>query len=187
MVLRAYARSGWFADLRGAPEDAEGGGLVSDLPTLSFSTDRPGVAVQPPVEIRLTSTQERTISELGLIPIVPLPYTPYLVFNTNSSLHQPPAYDRPSATQNARLSAMLQYVLCGFRQCDMSQIERSRRDAAKCLRMAKSAQNPDEKQSWLALAESWLTTVQLQSGDELFQVTERKKAKAVAWAAQSAG
>jgi type VI secretion system protein ImpD len=115
VVLRAYARSGWFADLRGAPEDAEGGGLVSDLPTLSFSTDRPGVAVQPPVEIRLTSAQERMISELGLIPIVPLPYTPYLVFNTNSSLHQPPAYDRPSATQNARLSAMLQYVLCASR------------------------------------------------------------------------
>jgi type VI secretion system protein ImpD len=115
VVLRAYARSGWFADLRGAPEDAEGGGLVADLPTLSFSTDRPGIAVQPPVDIRLTSAQERMISELGLIPIVPLPYTPYLVFNTNSSLHQPQAYDRPSAMQNARLSAMLQYVLCASR------------------------------------------------------------------------
>jgi type VI secretion system protein ImpD len=115
VALRAFARSGWFADLRGAPEDAAGGGIVADLPTLSFATDRPGVAAQPPVEIRLTSSQERTISEFGLIPLVPVPYTSCLVFNTNSSLHQPAVYDRPSATRNARLSSMLQYVLCACR------------------------------------------------------------------------
>jgi len=68
----------------------------------------------------------------------------------------------------------------------MTQNERARLDAAKCLRMAKSAQNPDEKQSWLALAESWLTTVQLQSSGAQFEVTEEEKAKALAWAAQSA-
>jgi hypothetical protein len=68
----------------------------------------------------------------------------------------------------------------------MTQNERARRDAAKCLRMAKSTQNPEDKQSWLALAESWLTTVQLHSSDELFQVTEEEKIKALAWAAQSA-
>jgi type VI secretion system protein ImpD len=115
VVLRAFARSGWFADLRGAPQDGEGGGLVVDLPTFSFSTDRPGVAVQPSVEIRLTSAQERMLADLGLIPIGVVPYTPYLVFNTNSSLHQPTTYDRPAAARNARLSAMLQYVLCASR------------------------------------------------------------------------
>jgi hypothetical protein len=52
--------------------------------------------------------------------------------------------------------------------------------------MAKSTQSPEDKQSWLALAESWLTTVQLQSSDELFQVTEEEKVKALTWAAQSA-
>jgi hypothetical protein len=64
----------------------------------------------------------------------------------------------------------------------MTQNERARRDAAKCLRMAKSAQTPDDKQSWLALAESWLTTVQLQPSDKQFRVTEEEKAKALAWA-----
>jgi hypothetical protein len=68
----------------------------------------------------------------------------------------------------------------------MTQTESARRDAARCLRMAKSAQNPEDKQSWLALAESWLTTVQLQPGDELFQMTEEEKVKALAWAAQPA-
>jgi hypothetical protein len=68
----------------------------------------------------------------------------------------------------------------------MTQNERARRAATKCLRMAKSTQSPEDKQSWLALAESWLTTVQLQSSDELFQVTEEEKVKALTWAAQSA-
>jgi type VI secretion system protein ImpD len=95
VVLRAFGRSGWFADLRGAPQDDEGGGLVVDC---RHSRSRPivrGVAVQPSVEIRLTSAQERMLAELGLIPIGVVPYTPYLVFNTNSSLHQPTTYDRP--------------------------------------------------------------------------------------------
>jgi type VI secretion system protein ImpD len=115
VVVRAFGRSGWFADLRGAPQDSEGGGLVTDLPVLSFATDRPGVTAQPPVEIRLTSAQEQTISELGLISIGAVPFTPYLVFNTNPSLHRLAQYDRPAAAQNARLSAMLQYVLCASR------------------------------------------------------------------------
>jgi hypothetical protein len=68
----------------------------------------------------------------------------------------------------------------------MNEIKRERANAARCLRMAKSAQNPEDKRSWLALAESWLTTVQLQSSDELFQVTEEEKFKALAWATQSA-
>jgi hypothetical protein len=66
----------------------------------------------------------------------------------------------------------------------MTKVERGRRDAAKCLRMAKSAQNQDDKQSWLALAESWLTTVQLQSTSENFQVTEDIKIKALEWASR---
>jgi hypothetical protein len=68
----------------------------------------------------------------------------------------------------------------------MNEIKRERANAARCLRMAKSAQNPEDKQSWLALAESWLTTIQLQPSDELFQMTEDEKVKALAWAAQPA-
>ena len=67
----------------------------------------------------------------------------------------------------------------------MNEINRQRANAARCLRMAKSAQDNDEKQSWLAMAESWLATVQLRStaGDN-FQVTDDEKAKALEWAVQ---
>lgn len=50
--------------------------------------------------------------------------------------------------------------------------------------MARSAQNPDDKHSWLALAESWLTTAQLQSTADNFQVTDKTKIQALEWAAQ---
>jgi hypothetical protein len=67
----------------------------------------------------------------------------------------------------------------------MNEIKRQRDNAARCLRMAKSAQNKEEKQSWLALAEGWLTTVQLRStAENNFQVTEDEKAKALQWASQ---
>jgi hypothetical protein len=33
--------------------------------------------------------------------------------------------------------------------------------AAKCEQKAKGAQNPDERQSWLAMADSWRQTAEL--------------------------
>jgi hypothetical protein len=67
----------------------------------------------------------------------------------------------------------------------MSESERARVFAAKCLRMAKSARDVNEKHSWLAMAESWLITVQLHPcGDQEFQVTEEAKIQALQWAAQ---
>jgi type VI secretion system protein ImpD len=115
VVVRAFAESGWFADLRGAPQDREAGGLITDLPVLSFSTDRPGLAAQPPVEIRLTSAQERALSEQGVLPVGCTPATPYLVFNANPSLHRPARTQSRIADENGRLAAMLQYVLCASR------------------------------------------------------------------------
>ncbi|WP_048428891.1 type VI secretion system contractile sheath large subunit [Methylobacterium indicum] len=115
VVLRAFEASGWFADLRGVPQDQEGGGLVADLPTLSFSTDRPGLAAQPPVEIRLTAAQERQLADHGIIPVGHVPFTAALVFNANPSLHRPARAAGLAAEENARLAAMLQYVLCASR------------------------------------------------------------------------
>ena len=115
IVIRSFADCGWFADLRGAPQDADLRGLVTDLPTLSFATDRPGVAVQPAVEIRLTSAQERCFSDHGLIPVGCAPFTPYVVFNSNSSLHRPNRTQSRVVNENARIGSMLQYVLCASR------------------------------------------------------------------------
>lgn len=115
VVMREFITSGWFADIRGTRYADDAGGLVDMFPTVSFNTDRHGFASQPPVEIRLTSGQEQMLSEYGLIPLMPLPYSVDMVFNTNQSLHAPQRYDTDIATQNARIAAMLQYVLCACR------------------------------------------------------------------------
>jgi type VI secretion system protein ImpD len=111
-VIRRFDDSGWFADLRGAPQDRQAGGLVSGIPPYLFDTDDHGLAAQAPLEIRVSGVQEQTLSELGLVPLSAAPYSTALLFNTNASLHAPPAYDRIEATWNARISSMLQYMLC---------------------------------------------------------------------------
>jgi type VI secretion system protein ImpD len=111
-VLRRFDQSGWFADLRGVPQDRVAGGLVTEIPPYAFATDCHGIASQAPVEVRLSGLQEQVLSEAGLVPLSVAPYTAFPLFNTNASLHTPPRFDRIEATWNARISSMLQYVLC---------------------------------------------------------------------------
>ena len=115
VVVRQFAGSGWFSDLRGVLQDQPGGGLVAGLPRFAFGTDAHGIAAQPPVEVRLTAQQEQSLSEAGLIPLSAVPYAAAVLFNSNGSLHVPARYDRQEATLNARISSMLQYVLCAAR------------------------------------------------------------------------
>ncbi len=115
VAIRRFLASGWFADLRGAPQDEEGGGLVAALAPFDTFEESEGLSAQAPVEVRLTSVQEQEIAELGLVPISTGYLSDLAVFNSNQSLHEPPVYMSAGATQNARLSAMLQYVLCASR------------------------------------------------------------------------
>ena len=111
-VIRLFDESGWFADLRGARQDAPGAGLVDWLPVHAFDTDHGAIAGQPPVEVRLSAEQEQSLNDVGLIPVVVAPYTHALMIRSNASLHAPVRSDRADATWNARISAMLQYVFC---------------------------------------------------------------------------
>jgi type VI secretion system protein ImpD len=112
VVLRAFAHYGWFADIRGAPLDELRGGVVADLPVESFTTDAPGVANKPSLECSLSDMQEKDLADLGFIGLRRIPFTDYSVFYANQSLQTPQRYDRPQANSNARLSCMLQYMLC---------------------------------------------------------------------------
>ncbi len=50
----------------------------------------------------------------------------------------------------------------------MSKYSVARNIAAQCQHKAEAVQNKDEKQSWLAVADSWLKTA------ELYEVLERQ-------------
>ena len=118
-VVAAFQDSGWFAAIRGAFQDEDGGGRVPGLPPVAlgggFGGGDAGIAPQAPVTLRLATSQEDAMAERGVVPLATLYHDPCPVFGLTPSLHEPRRYDRPVATQNARLAAMLQYVLCTSR------------------------------------------------------------------------
>jgi len=112
VLTRAFAESGWLADTRGVQRDIEGGGLAVGLPVHSFRTDKTGVAIKFSTSVVVTDELERELSELGFVPLCDCKDTEYSAFYSNPSIQQPKKYDRPAATANAKMSAMLQYTLC---------------------------------------------------------------------------
>jgi type VI secretion system protein ImpD len=110
-VIASFLDSAWFAAIRGAYQDAPGGGRVAGFRPYEFGTDFHGLSTQSPIEFRPTATQEEALIERGLIPLSALYLDAGPVFNASPSLHAPQKYDTDIATQNARLAAMLQYVL----------------------------------------------------------------------------
>ena len=112
VVIRAYSSYGWFADIRGSERDALTGGLVTDLPVMSFGTDAAGIAIKISTDVSIGERQEMELAGLGFIPLSKAKDTDYSVFYSNQSVQRPKRYDRSPATMNAQLSAMLQYILC---------------------------------------------------------------------------
>jgi type VI secretion system protein ImpD len=117
IIIRTFVESGWFADLRGVTQDEVDGGMVASwqLPPLELGLESEGLSSQPPVEVRLTRGQELQFSDLGIVPISTTYMSSCAIFNANQSLHAPGHYPTETARQNARLAAMLQYVLCASR------------------------------------------------------------------------
>jgi len=117
IVIRNFIETGWFADIRGVTQDAIDGGMLSteELAPYDLGIESNGLSQQAPVEIRLTSGQEQQLCELGIVPIATTYLSSSAIFNSNQSLHAPPHYSSEHARQNARIAAMLQYVLCASR------------------------------------------------------------------------
>jgi type VI secretion system ImpC/EvpB family protein len=112
IAIRAFGQAGWFAELRGARRGALTAGLVTDLPVDHFTTDRPDIAIKQTVEVAISDRQERQLGDYGLITLSAAEYTPYSVFYSNPSILQPQRHATLVPTINARLSSMLQYILC---------------------------------------------------------------------------
>jgi type VI secretion system protein ImpD len=112
ILLHSFSECSWLADIRGVPQDERSGGLISGLPVQSFSTDSLGIAVKSSTDARITDRLEKELADLGLIPLSYCPDTEVSAFFSNQSVQQPRKYDDPVATANARLSVMLQYMLC---------------------------------------------------------------------------
>ncbi|PWR22329.1 type VI secretion system contractile sheath large subunit [Zavarzinia compransoris] len=112
VVIRAYANYNWFGDIRGADRDGDVGGLLTDLRIESFATDRKGLVPKPSMDVAIGDIMERELAELGFIPLKRAVYTPFSVFQSNQSAQKPKVYRDVVNATNARLSAMIQSMLC---------------------------------------------------------------------------
>jgi type VI secretion system protein ImpC len=106
-VTQAFSLHGWTAAIRGV----EGGGKVEGLPVHTFRTDEGDIALKCPTEIAVTDRREKELSDLGFISLVHCKNTDYAAFFGGQTTNNPRLYNTPQANANARLSAMLPYIL----------------------------------------------------------------------------
>lgn len=112
VVMRAFGSYGWFANIRGAPNDEIGGGMVTFLPQPDFDTDRTGIAPKYCTDVAITDKVEKNLNDLGFIALKTAKDTPYAVFYGNQSLYLPRDMTNAAANANERLSSMIRYMLC---------------------------------------------------------------------------
>lgn len=106
-ITHAFSLYGWTAAIRGV----EGGGKVEGLPVHTFRTDEGDIALKCPTEIAITDRREKELSDLGFISLVHCKNTDYAAFFGGQTTNSAKLYNTPQANANARLSAMLPYIL----------------------------------------------------------------------------
>ncbi|NRQ42462.1 type VI secretion system contractile sheath large subunit [Rheinheimera sp. YQF-2] len=112
VLVRAYSESGWFAQIRGMKAGQHNFGLVSNLPASRYETEKYQATNKPSVNLLVGHRFESELSDNGFIPLSVVPYSDYFAFYNNASVQQAKVYDDKLSSVNARLSAMLQYILC---------------------------------------------------------------------------
>jgi len=115
ILIREFNNIGWFGHIRGVPRNQVGGGLVTNLNTNFFETDTGDLIHKPLAEVIITDTLERELSDLGFMPFCQCYNMPFAAFYSNQSVQKPPQFADSDANINAKLSAMLQHILCASR------------------------------------------------------------------------
>lgn len=110
-ITTAFAKYGWCAAIRGA----EGGGTVEDLPAHTFRTLSGDLSLKCPTEVAITDRREKELNDLGFITLCHKKNTDMAVFFGGQTTNKAKVYNTNEANANARISAMLPYVLAASR------------------------------------------------------------------------
>lgn len=110
-MTNAFSNHGWCVSIRGP----RGGGLVENLPTYTFTTDRGDNAQTCPTEIAITERRSRELAELGFIPLEHCQNTDKAAFFSTPTCQLPKVWNTAEATANATLSSRLQYIMATSR------------------------------------------------------------------------
>lgn len=106
-VTHAFSLYSWTAAIRGV----EGGGLVEGLPAYVYRNDSGIKTLFCPTEVLITSKREKELTDLGFIPLCHTKGTGQAAFLGGQTSHQPKQYFTDIANANAKISAMLPYML----------------------------------------------------------------------------
>jgi type VI secretion system ImpC/EvpB family protein len=111
VTARAMNQHRWPAAIRGTVPKGEGG-LVHGPARQPLPSDRNGVVARFALENALSEEQEIAMNEAGMIVIRHLHLTGMAAFLNLPTLHKPPHYGAEAARMNAKMGAMLNYILC---------------------------------------------------------------------------
>lgn len=112
VLVRAFCESGWFAQIRGMKAGQYNFGLVTDLPVSRYETEKYQQFNKPSINLLISHRFESELSDNGFIPLSAVQYSDHFAFYNNASVQLPQRYDDTVSSVNARLSAMLQYIMC---------------------------------------------------------------------------
>ncbi len=111
VAARAMRIHRWPAGIRGAIAAGDGG--VIEGPVRHFlPSDHHRVVARFAVENAISEEQEVALNAAGLMAIRQLHLTGAVAFLNLPSLHRPPDHDSEAARMNAKMSAMLNYIMC---------------------------------------------------------------------------
>ncbi|MBL8484471.1 MAG: type VI secretion system contractile sheath large subunit [Rhodocyclaceae bacterium] len=110
-ITNAFALYSWTAAIRGV----EGGGLVSDLPVYIYETGSGSRELFCPTEVSITDRREKELNDLGFITLCHCKGAGKAAFFGGQTTNRPKKFISDAANANARISAMLPYMLAASR------------------------------------------------------------------------
>ncbi len=110
-IANAFSLYRWTAAIRGV----EGGGLVDGLPVYTYQDDSDLTNMICPTEVAITDRREKELNDLGFIALCNCKGTGQAAFFGGQTANLPRQYISDDANANAKLSAMLPYMLAASR------------------------------------------------------------------------
>ncbi|MBB3228063.1 type VI secretion system protein ImpC [Luteibacter sp. Sphag1AF] len=110
-ITHAFALYHWTAAIRGV----EGGGMVDGLPVYTYRDSADLVNMICPTEVSITDRREKELNDLGFIALCNCKGTGQAAFFGGQTTNLPRQYISDEANANAKLSAMLPYILAASR------------------------------------------------------------------------
>lgn len=112
VVAREFNNYGWFSSIAGVQRNMASGGLVT--PNQGVTTNSASVPLLTTSSI-ISDVNERALNGIGIISLCESYASPCTAFHSAPSLQRPPRYKDKNLDANARVSSMLQLILCASR------------------------------------------------------------------------